>query len=251
MAFGQAAAKRNRIIDGAVATQGVSDRVAFLRRTYAHLGGALLAWAGLTWLIFTKAQEFSFNFSKWALTGRWNWFLVIVLFMVTGWIAEKLARSGASKGVQYLGLGLEVGAWSMLLQPVIWVLFLKFAGSTTTSPQAILGQAVLITMAIFVGLTLTVFITKKDFSFMRGALMIGSFALLGVILASWIFGFHLGALFCGAAILLMAGYILFQTSMVMREFPPTYHVAAALMLFSTVAMLFWYVLQLLMSLKQE
>jgi FtsH-binding integral membrane protein len=251
MAFGQAAAKRNRIIDGAVATQGVSDRVAFLRRTYAHLGAALLAWAGLTWVIFTQATEFSLKFSAWALKGQWNWFLVIILFMVTGWIAEKLARSGASKGVQYLGLGLEVGAWSMLLQPVIWVLFIKFGQSTTTSPQAILGQAVLITMAIFVGLTLTVFVTKKDFSFMRGALMIGGFAVLGVILAAMIFGFTLGPLFCGAVILLMAGYILFQTSMIMREFPPSYHVAAALMLFSTVATLFWYVLQLLMSLKSN
>jgi FtsH-binding integral membrane protein len=137
----------------------------------------------------------------------------------------------------------------MLLQPVIWVLFLKFGQSATTSPLAILGQATVITLAIFVGLTATVFVTKKDFSFLRGALMIGMFAALGVILASWAFGFSLGAVFCGAMILLMAGYILYQTSLVMKEFPPTHHVAAALMLFGTVAMLFWYVLQLLMSLR--
>jgi FtsH-binding integral membrane protein len=249
MAFGQAHSAR--VIPGAVATLGVSDRVAFLRRTYAHLGGALLAWAGLTFIIFRFATEFSFGFSKWALSGQWNWLAVIGLFMVTGWVAQKLAHSNASRGLQYLGLGLEVGAWSMLLQPVIWILFMKFGQSATTSPQAILGQAVMITMAIFVGLTATVFITKKDFSFLRGALAIGSFAVLGVILASMIFGFTLGALFCGAVILLMAGYILFQTSLVMKEFPPTHHVAAALMLFGTVAMLFWYVLQLLMSLRSS
>jgi FtsH-binding integral membrane protein len=52
-------------------------------------------------------------------------------------------------------------------------------------------------------------------------------------------------------VLLMAGYILFQTSLVMEHFPPTHHVAAALMLFSTVATLFWYVLQLLMSLRRD
>jgi FtsH-binding integral membrane protein len=247
MAFAQA--HSDRPIPGAVATLGVSDRVAFLRRTYAHLGGALLAWAGLTYVVFRYATEFSYKFSSWALTGRWNWFLVIVLFMLTGFIAQKLARSSTSRGVQYLGLGLEVGAWTMLLQPVIWVLFLKFGQSATTSPLAILGQATVITLAIFVGLTATVFVTKKDFSFLRGALMIGMFAALGVILASWAFGFSLGAVFCGAMILLMAGYILYQTSLVMKEFPPTHHVAAALMLFGTVAMLFWYVLQLLMSLR--
>jgi FtsH-binding integral membrane protein len=244
-----AQARSERPIPGAVATLGVSDRVAFLRRTYAHLGGALLAWAGLTYVVFRYATEFSFSFSKFALSGRWNWFLVIALFMATGFIAQKLARSSTSKGVQYLGLGLEVGAWTMLLQPVIWVLFLKFGQSTTTSPLAILGQATVITLAIFVGLTATVFVTKKDFSFLRGALTVGMFAALGVILASWMFGFSLGALFCGAMILLMAGYILYQTSLVMKEFPPTHHVAAALMLFGTVAMLFWYVLQLLMSLR--
>ena len=249
MAFAQS--QNRRTIEGAVATLGVSDRVAFLRRTYAHLGGALLAWAGFTFVIFRFATQFSYNFSKWALTGRWNWLLVIGLFMVTGYIAERLARSNTSRGVQYVGLGLEVAAWSMLLQPVIWILFIKFGQSSTTSPQAILGQAVLITMAIFVGLTATVFITKKDFTFLRGALMIGSFAVLGVILAAIIFGFSLGAVFCGAVILLMAGYILFQTSLVMKEFPPTHHVAAALMLFGTVATLFWYVLQMLMSLRSD
>jgi FtsH-binding integral membrane protein len=72
-----------------------------------------------------------------------------------------------------------------------------------------------------------------------------------VILASLLFGFSLGALFSGFVILLMAGYILQQTSMVMRDFPPTAYVAAALMLFSTIATLFWYVLRLLMSLNRR
>ncbi|MEZ4400933.1 MAG: hypothetical protein R3B06_12985 [Kofleriaceae bacterium] len=35
------------------------------------------------------------------------------------------------------------------------------------------------------------------------------------------------------------------------ELPPTAHVAAALMLFSTVATLFWYVLRLLMELNRR
>lgn len=249
MAFGQAAT-RDRVIPGAVATLGVSDRVAFLRKTYGTLGAALVAWAGLTYVIFRFATAFSFSFSKWALNGRFNWFIVIALFMATGYIAEKLARSGASRGVQLLGLGIEVGAWSMLLQPVLWILFLKFAG-TNTDPLKILGEAVVITMAIFIGLTATVFLTKKDFSFMRGALAIGTFAALGVILASLIFGFQLGAIFCGAMILLMAGYILFQTSIIMKEFPPTHHVAAALLLFGTVATLFWYVLQFLMEMNRK
>jgi FtsH-binding integral membrane protein len=173
--------------------------------------------------------------------------MILLAFMVVGYIAERLARSETSRGVQYVGLGIAVLAEGIILQPLLWVLLLKFGG---TAAFAILTQAIIITLAIFVGLTLTVFLTKKDFSFLRGVLVVATFAALGVILASMAFGFTLGAFFCGLMIMLMAGYILWQTSYVMRDFPPTGHVAAALMLFSTIATLFWYVLQLLMSLRE-
>ena len=247
-----------RPIRGAVATLGVSDRVAFLRKTYALLGAALIAWPVLTAVILKFAPAFSFGLFKFAfLSGGWNWLIVMGLFMGVGYLANRLAVSETSRGLQFLGLGLEVGAWSLLLQPILWILMLKFGGRTminggevpTLSGDAmnILMQAIVITLAIFVGLTLTVFISKKDFTFMRGVLTICSFAALGVILASMIFGFSLGALFCGVMVLLMGGYILYQTSLIMSAFPPSAYVAAALMLFSTIATLFWYVLQLLMS----
>jgi FtsH-binding integral membrane protein len=237
-------AASRRPIEGAVATVGVSDRVAFLRKTYAHLGVALVAFALITGGMMRLMPEVSLKFSAWALNGRWNWLLVIGLFMLVGYVAERLAHSQTSRGVQYAGLGIAVIAQGIIMQPLLWVLFTRF-----NAAASILAQAIIVTLAIFIGLTLTVFLTKKDFSFMRGALVVCTFAALGVILASIAFGFTLGAVFCGAMILLMAGYILYQTSIVMRDFPPTAHVGAALMLFSTIATLFWYVLQLLMSLR--
>jgi FtsH-binding integral membrane protein len=242
-----------RPIAGAVATLGVSDRVAFLRKTYALLTVALAAFAGMTAGIITFAPETSLRFSSWALQGRWNWLMVIGLFMIVGYVAQKLAMSDTSRGLQFLGLGVAVFAQAVLLQPIIWMLMYQFGNHSDLSGQAsaILGEAVVITLAIFVGLTATVFITKKDFSFMRGALTIAAFAFIGVALASMIFGFQLGAVFCGIGILLMGGYILYQTSLVMNYFPPTAFVAAALMLFSTVATLFWYVLQFLMSMNRR
>jgi hypothetical protein len=244
MAFAQS----SRPIEGAVATLGVSDRVTFLRMTYAHLGVALVAFALVAGGMMRFMPETSFKFSRWALTGRWNWFLVIALFMVVGYVAERLARSETSRGLQYVGLGVAVVAEGVILQPLLWKLFIIFTPNAATS---ILTQSIIITVAIFVGLTATVFLTKKDFSFLRGVLVVATFGALGVILASLAFGFTLGAVFCGIMILLMAGYILYQTSLVMRDFPPTAHVAAALMLFSTIATLFWYVLQLLMSLRRD
>ncbi len=259
-----ALASSARPIEGAVATLGVSDRVTFLRKTYAHLGIALLAFAAITGGLMRFAPKVSWGFSKWAMSG-YAWLLVIGLFMVVGYVAEKLATSDRSRGMQYAGLGLAVCAEAILLQPMLWILMIKFGNPAemftftesgaevipALSPVAasILTQAVVITLAIFGGLTAVVFVTKKDFSFMRGVLTVLTFGALGVILASIMFGFSLGAVFSGAMILLMAGYILYQTSLVMAHFPPTGYVAASLMLFSTIATLFWYVLRLLMSLR--
>jgi uncharacterized protein len=263
MAFGQSASARP--IEGAVATMGVSDRVAFLRKTYAHLGVSLIAFAAITGGMLRYMTGTSLKFSGWALGGRWNWMMVLGLFMVVGYVAERLARSNTSRGLQYLGLGVAVTAEAILLQPMLWILMYRFGHpaemftatgdglnlALSGKAASILMQAIVITLAIFTGLTLTVFVTKKDFSFMRGALAIATFAALGVILASAIFGFSLGAIFSGLMILLMAGYILYQTSMVMSYFPPSGYVAASLMLFSTIATLFWYVLRILMELNRR
>ena len=259
MAFAQPIARPGRPIEGAVATQGVSDRVAFLRKTYGLLGVSLIGFAALTAGIMRFAPETSFRFSAWAFSGSGIWLLVVLLFMGVGFVAQRLAMSPSSRGLQLVGLALGVVAQAVLLQPLLWVVVLKFgnramlgAGVLMSGQVAsIIGQAVVITLAIFIGLTLTVFVTKKDFSFLRGALSIAMFGAIGVILASMLFGFSLGALFCGAMVLLMAGYILYQTSLVMSYFPPSGYVAAALLLFSTVATLFWYVLQLVMSMNSR
>ncbi len=256
MAFAQAT---SRSIPGAVATVGVSDRVDFLRKTYGLLGISLIALAVITGGMMAFMTQTSLRFSLWAFSG-WSWLLVLGLFMVVGIVAQKLAHSATSRAVQLLGLGIAVVAQAILLQPLLWIVMLKFgnadavrAGYVGMSSQAsnIIVQAVVITLAIFIGLTATVFITKKDFSFLRGILMVSTFAALGVIVASMLFGFSLGLIFIGLMIVVMGGYILYQTSLMLNEFPPTAYVAAALMLFSTVATLFWYVLQLLMSIHRR
>jgi FtsH-binding integral membrane protein len=226
------------------------------------LGVALIGFALLTGGLMVYATGFSAAFTRWAVNG-YDWLLVIGLFMVIGMVAQKLAQSETSPTLQYLGLGIAVLAESILLQPMLWILMIKFGGSgsllfgstahvaMSARASSILLEAVVITLAIFIGLTAVVFVTKKDFSFMRGVLTICTFAVLGVIVASLLFGFSLGALFSGFVILLMAGYILYQTSLVMSYFPPSGYVAAALMLFSTIATLFWYVLRILMQLNRR
>jgi uncharacterized protein len=268
MAFAQTADRRP--IAGAVATLGVSDRVAFLRKTYGVLGFALVAFAVLTGGMLAYAPNLSWAVSSWAMfNGGFGWLLVFGLFIAAITVAQRLAMSETSRGLQYLGLGIGILAQVMLMQPILWLLLMQFGDHVVVSSYsaftmsrhytmhmnaqttAIVMQAVVLTLAIFIGLTLTVFVTRKDFSFLRGILFLGSCALIGIALASWAFGFSVGALFCGFGILVMGGYILYQTSLVMSYFPPTGYVAAALMLFTTVATLFRLVLTLLISMNSN
>ena len=70
---------------------------------------------------------------------------------------------------------------------------------------------------------------------------------MGFILVAIIFNFQLGAVFLYAMIALACGYILYDTSNVLHHYRVGQHVAAALALFASVALLFWYVVQLFMS----
>jgi hypothetical protein len=100
---------------------------------------------------------------------------------------------------------------------------------------------------IFTGLTATVFFTKKDFSFLGPILAVAGMVALGVIVCSALFGFSLGNLCAGVMVAFAAGYILFNTSQVLHQYPTNAHVAASLQLFASVALLFWYILRILSS----
>ena len=71
------------------------------------------------------------------------------------------------------------------------------------------------------------------------------------IVASALAGFSLGIVFIVAMVVLMSGYILYDTSQILHHYRTDQHVAAALALFASVAMLFWYVVQLLMRLNDD
>ena len=110
-----------------------------------------------------------------------------------------------------------------------------------------IATAGLITGIVFAGLTAIVFLTKADFSWMRAMLGAAGLVLVGILVASLIFGFQLGIIYCAAVVLLAAGYILYDTSNILHKYSVSSHVAASLALFADVALMFWYVLRILMS----
>lgn len=224
-----------------VAELPATERVTFIRKTYAHLAGAVAAFIAIEAAILST--PLGAQISQTLLGTKYGWLVVLGMFMAVGWVAEKWAQSATSVTTQYAGLGLYVVAQAIVFVPLLYIAQMTFGAS-------IIAEAGVYTAFVFAGLTGTVFFTKKDFSFLRGILMIGGFAAMGVIVASILFGFSLGTLFAAAMILLAGGYILFHTSNVLHHYPVGSHVAASLALFSSVAILFWYILRLLMALRR-
>jgi FtsH-binding integral membrane protein len=111
-------------------------------------------------------------------------------------------------------------------------------------------DAAFTTLAIFGALTASVMISKKDFSWMRSGLVMVSAGATMLVVLSLVFGFNLGIVFSIAMVLLAAGYILYQTSQVLAHYDPRQHVAAALALFSSVALMFWYVIRIFLRMRQ-
>lgn len=112
-----------------------------------------------------------------------------------------------------------------------------------------LPAAALLTVLLFAVLTLTAVTTRADISFLRGVLVFGGLLALGLILASLLFGFTLGVVFA-AAMVGLAAAILYSTSNVMLHYRTDQYVAASLSLFAAVALLFYYVLVILVSLRR-
>jgi len=111
----------------------------------------------------------------------------------------------------------------------------------------ILGQAAVVTTGLFTGLSAVALFSKKDFSFLRSILIVGFSVALATIFAGMIFGFDLGVWFSAAMVLLASGSILYQTSRLVHDYHTSQHVAAALGLFASFMLLFWYILQIFMS----
>jgi FtsH-binding integral membrane protein len=223
-----------------------SARAAFIRRTYAHLAGAILAFAALELLffqIFFPDKESATRFVQSIFGSPGSMIVLILLFIGVGWLASAWASSDVSRGLQYVGLGVYV-----VLQAIIFLPLLLIATYYIPNGQNIIPTAGILTLGMFAGLTLSVFITGKDYSFLGPILSIGMLIALAVAIAGLLFGFTLGLLFSFAMVALASGYILYDTSNVIHHYRTDQHVAAALALFASVALLFYYILRILIEL---
>jgi FtsH-binding integral membrane protein len=221
--------------DGRPIEAGLGSRAAFVVRTYNHLFGAIALFVAIELVLFQSGIAETIART---LLGT-SWLLVLGGFVVVSWLASRVAHRSQSTGRQYAALIGFVVAEAIIFVPLLYI-------ANYYAPGAI-SSAATMTLLGFAGLTAVAFWTRRDFSFMAATLRWAGVLALLAIVGSVLFGFNLGTWFSIGMVGLAGVAILYDTSNVIHHFPEDRHVAAALELFASVALMFWYLLQLFSS----
>lgn len=214
------------------------QKSSFIKKVYGHTALAFLIFALVEFVLLqiTPLVEFMLNMTQSNL-----WLVVLGAFMVATGLAERWSFTSTDKTSQYLALLIYVVAEAIIFIPLI------FIAMTISGGQALLSQALVLTLALFAGLSSIAIFTKKDFSFLGKGLMILSFVAIGLIIAGTLFGFDLGLWFSVGMAVFASLSILYQTSKIFEHYNNDQYVAASLGLFSSFMLLLWYVLSIFLS----
>ncbi len=221
--------------NAAFPTGRVDSRSTFITRTYIHLVGGILGF------ILVEMGLFESGLAGQILGYMQHlpWMLILGAFMLVGWLASRTAQSSTSIGMQYFAYGAYVVAEAIIFVPLLYIANLRAPGT--------IDSATLVTLLGAGGLMLVAHQTRKDFSFLRAILMWGGILALIAIVGALVFGFQLGTWFSVAMIGFAGAAVLYDTSNIIHYYPEDRYVSAAMQLFASIALMFWYVLRLLMG----
>jgi hypothetical protein len=218
-----------------VSDADIITRSTFLSRTYLHLVVAILLFTGIEVALFQSGLAVTIAQGMLGV----SWLLVVGGFVVVNWFASRVAMTAESLLAQYAALAVFVLAEAIVFVPLLFIAMMY--------APSMIASAAWVTLLGFGGLTAVVFVTRKDFSFLRGILCWGGIVALVLIAAGVIFGFELGTYFSVAMVAFAGAAILYDTSNVLHHYPEDRYVSAALQLFASVALMFWYVLRLFLA----
>ena len=195
------------------ARASVSERMGFIRKVYAlffaatlfAIGGVLLGLSVKPLLRFALEHP-----------------IIMFVAMIGGVMGAQAVRH--VRGLNLVALFGFTTFTGVVISPLIALI-------SQINPGSILSAGVL-TVGIFGGLTAYVFVSKRDFSFLRGMVTVGLIVVIlaGVVnlfLGSGALGFAVAA----ATLLLFSGFVLYDTSNIIRRYPVNEYVAGALSLY--------------------
>jgi FtsH-binding integral membrane protein len=211
------------------------SRSVFITRTYTHLVGGILGFILVELALFESGL--AAQIAHWMI--GMNWLLILGAFMLIGWLASRTAQTSSSIGMQYFAFAAYVVAEALIFVPLLYLADAKAPGA--------IDSATLVTVLGAGGLMFVAHRTRKDFTFLRGLLMWGGVLALVAIIGGVVFGFQLGTWFSVAMIGFAGVAVLYDTSNIIHNYPEDRYVSAAMQLFASIALMFWYVLRLVMG----
>jgi len=226
---------QNTLAYGAVpaASVSVQDRLVFLKKVYGLLAASLFtatvgAYLGAGPLLPVVAP---------------NLFLLFIVEIGLIFFASFAAKK---PGLNMVALFSFTTVSGLTLGPVI--AFYVIGGRSH-----IIAEAFLLTALIFTALTLYVIFSRKDFSFMSGFLFTGLvIVVVGSLLNAFVFRSPMGQfMISGAVVFLFSGFILYDTSNILRRYSTDQHVSATLALYLDVLNLFVALLSILGLARDE
>jgi modulator of FtsH protease len=239
-----------------VASPDGTARLSYLRKVYGLLGGSAL-FAFVTGGLITSG---AFGVESITLPSgtaievpsivysmlenpvlMWGAFgALFASTFIASWVSKvRVVNVMALFGVAAL-MGLD-------LAPMVWIASIKGELGMTASSAPVRDAAVM-SLSIFGGITGYVFVTKKDFSYLRGFLSMASLALFAACLLTFVFRSEMFSLaIAGVGGLITMGMLLYVTSYIFRNSEMDDPVGDALALLVQLRNLFMFILRLFMS----
>jgi FtsH-binding integral membrane protein len=243
MAFFASTARAQTVSNSAV-NDTLEQRLAFLRKVYTLFSCSMVLWMGSALWVSTNDKMLNMVMG---ILG--NGFTGMLIFMAALFGLLHLTRSTAAP-LNYIGLGLFSLLEGFVTAPLIKHSLTVTGGEglAMTDPSNVVLQAFVLTGMVFGGLTTYALTTKRDFSFLRGALWMGFFLLFGLaILAMFGIGesMQMGWGISVGWVLLMGGFVLYDTQNIMKRYPSNMAAAAAATLMIDFIIMFQRILMLL------
>lgn len=206
----------------------LEERVAFIRKVYA------LFFVGILFAVGGVVLGFAFP-PVMIAAAQHPWIMLIL--MLGGVMGTQAVRHVPR--VNLLALFGFTTLTGVIISPLLYII-------GRNNPLSIL-QAGVLTVGIFGGLTAYVFVSNRDFSFLRGMVTVG---LIVVVLAGLFNIIFVGSLGLGfalavATLLLFAGFVLYDTSNIIRRYPTNEYVSGALALYLDALNIFLALLRIL------
>jgi len=235
-----------------------AEKLAFLRKVYALFTGSVVAaFFGALVALYAGA-----GMSR--ATSEIGQAVVavppLVVFFANHWIIGAILFFGSFFGASALRErpGVNVAALfgasffsGLYIAPMLFVVSIMASQGQTLAASPI-RDAFLLAVLAFTGLTSYALLSKRDFSFLGGFLSMGLWVLIGAsLIGMFVGGSAFSLAIASVGVLLFGGYILFDTSRMLRDPSNRDAVGAAIGLYLNFLNLFLFLLRILASSRRD